>query len=262
MGRGMTTSDWITVAVVWGVLALIVASIAYTRGHSIFYWLAFSLVLSPVIAIVALLLTPQGSHAVVEAPQPTAPAAVVSSSFCPKCGKPRMVGAQFCPSCGSAYATASPPAAAVAETKPGLGASERIVVLLIVLAVIGGGYVLLNNGGRATVNVTDAPPTGVIWFGDTYDPTTFALTGRSTSHSMTQQTAMVASLSRSTRAEYLAITISSPEAGSVPIGGGQMASGNNLMAYLIPALQVAGQYPVAVTDSGGNVLASGTLTVQ
>ena len=51
-------------------------------------------------------------------------------------------------------------------------------------------------------------------------------------------------------------------AGSIPIGGGNMAAGNNVMAYLIPALLQSGTYPVTVTDSGGNVLASGDLTLQ
>lgn len=158
------------------------------------------------------------------------------------------------------------PVAVVAADIPrkGFGTAEIVVIGLIVLAVAAGGYVLVNqgNGDRAGVSAAEAPPAGTIWFGQSYDPSTFALTGRSMSVPAARQVALVASLSRPTRAEYLSVNLSD-STGTLPIGGGQMAAGNDLMAYLIPSsLVFTGTYQVTVTDSGGNLLASGTLTVQ
>jgi hypothetical protein len=161
----------------------------------------------------------------------------------------------------SAGALAVPAPSSPAKSARSFGIAEVAIVILIVVAVIGGGYVLLGRN-VVTVASADAPQPGSIWFGESYDPASFAITGRSTTLSPSRPAAMVAALSRDTRDEYLTINVNAPGAGTVPIGGGQMPAGSTLMAYLIPALQSPGVYPVTVSDSGGNVLATGIMNLQ
>jgi hypothetical protein len=102
-----------------------------------------------------------------------------------------------------------------------------------------------------------------MWFGQSYDPATFALTGRSTTFRIGTAVAFIAALSRPTRDETLLIVAQSP-AGPYNAGSGKMTAGNNLLGFLLQPVYVglAGPYTMTVTDGGGNVLATGSFTMQ
>lgn len=184
------------------------------------------------------------------------------SGFCTTCGKPRLIGVQSCPSCGSPYARADPPTSeqspVVMDRKRRIGIPATITFILVVVGLAIAGYVLTNPVSNGVISPANVPPSGVIWFGQAVDPGTFVLTGRRARQSASLPVAMVASLLRPSRGEYLTVEVVGP-AGAVPLGGSQIGVGNTLMAYRIPAVTVAGPYQVNVTDSGGNVLASAYL---
>lgn len=184
------------------------------------------------------------------------------SGSCPTCGEPRVIGVQSCPSCGSAYAgtdlaTSLPsPVAVVGRRRIGTPAIVAVVLIVVGLAIAG--HVLTNHASIGVVDPANVPPSGVIWFGQRVDTSTFVLTGRRARQSASSPVAMVASLSRPSSGEYLKVEIVG-SASTVPLGGAQIAAGSTLMAYQIPAVTVAGPYQVTITDAAGNILASAYL---
>jgi hypothetical protein len=134
-----------------------------------------------------------------------------------------------------------------------------LVVGLIVVVVVSGG---LNS--KKTVPLSDAPPNGQIWFGSTYDTSTFALSGQTTSIPVGSGVALVAALNRSAGANER-LTIDATIAGTqLPIGFGTMNAGDDLLADHVEGglFPLPGTYLIQIQDAGGNVLASGTLTVH
>lgn len=129
-------------------------------------------------------------------------------------------------------------------------------------AVLSALVALVLVGCSATVAPANVPPSGQIWFGTAYDPQSFALAGQTTSFPVGQQVAMVANL---TKAGAGAVTIYLTGVGGqqIPFGSGDMTSNEGVLADLLGASSAlpAGNYPVRVEDSGGNVLASGSFTV-
>lgn len=121
---------------------------------------------------------------------------------------------------------------------------------------------LAGCGGGGTVPAQDVPPAGTIWFGTAYDTASFALTSQGTSFRVGTQLAIVANLGRDVGNER--ITIHAPVGGTdVAVGFADMTSGNQVIADIIPGAEmaVAGAEPFSVQDSGGNVLATGSITL-
>ena len=108
----------------------------------------------------------------------------------------------------------------------------RLYAVLLIAALLVG---CSNSGvGVAPENM---PSAGTIWFGQSYDPQTFALTGRSDSFAKNQQVALVAHLSRPSRGEAFSLSI---DFGAFPASwpGGQITSGLDVMAEVLPAAEM------------------------
>ncbi len=105
------------------------------------------------------------------------------------------------------------------------------------------------------------PDAGQIWFGSSFDTSTFAVAGTTTTATVGQSPVLVAHLTRSIgsgdanyRVYYDSTMITNQ---ALPLSKG---SGELYGSTLSPLL-LAGTYKYEITDVGGNVLASGTLTV-
>jgi hypothetical protein len=114
----------------------------------------------------------------------------------------------------------------------------------------------------ATVD-SDRPTAGDIWFGSSYDTTTFAVHGRTTTATVSDSVALVAALS-SPASDSVRIEITSK--GHLPFVQ-PYAIGKNwdVVALMVPFGSwgaTTGTYSVTVTDTGGNVLAAGVLMIQ
>ena len=215
------------------------------------------------------------------APPPVA-APVARSGFCPQCGTPRVGAFRYCQSCRFDFDSA--PASVVAPAAPqpptlstmsgnpyqGMASTTvetarqspvRFAIVLIFILLLLGGYYLATRNGPGTIDAVNAPDIGQIWFGTSYDPTTFALANRSDGQSAAGQVAYVAHLNRASRGEIVSTQITT-EAGPLTFGSGNLTSGSVFMAGLLPALGSPGTYEVRIIDSGGNILASDPLTVR
>lgn len=107
----------------------------------------------------------------------------------------------------------------------------------------------------------NVPPAGSIWFGTSFDPTSFAITGQATSFASGSQIAAVAHLTKQ-GAGHVVIYLT---AGStrLPEGSGDLSGSNDLLADVLNGLGAlpAGTYSITVEDQGGNTLSSGSLTI-
>jgi hypothetical protein len=207
---------------------------------------------------------------------------MTNAGFCPHCGAPRSDWAKFCGSCGKAYDTPPPTVTSPPEpfTEPptfaldesyklggsGMPGSLRgWLIALLGLAILAGGYYILNNRvpsiGGGGVSEANLPPAGTIWFGSSFDPTTFELRGRTTTISSQSAFSAVAHLMKSMEGSALTIRISynGTIVSSSPVtwqGSGEV------WGFSPGALLAAGQWRYELVDVGGNILAGGTITAS
>jgi hypothetical protein len=124
------------------------------------------------------------------------------------------------------------------------------VTLLLAIALVG-------CGG---VNPADAPPAGTVWFGQSLDAKTLAITGRSTTLAMGTAGVMVANLGKSMKPEDVMVRVTFDGA----VVNNERVKGSGNAAYWgipITSLPAAGDWLFEFVDAGGAVLATGTLTV-
>jgi hypothetical protein len=148
--------------------------------------------------------------------------------------------------------------------------SNRLIPLAVVAAIVIAGYLGLSNGlfpSPETSSVPQAdggvlPPTGTIWFGSSFDTTSFALSGRADSLPFGKAVAFVAHLNRASTGEVVGLQL---DIGGLPARwpGGQLASGAHLYGQVLPAVEIyqSGPLTVRVLDVAGHVLAIGTVTI-
>jgi hypothetical protein len=126
---------------------------------------------------------------------------------------------------------------------------KRLLLVALMVMACGG-----------NVAAQDIPPAGGIWFGKSFDPTTFVLTGKHSSVGTQEPSAFVAHLTKSIEGT---VTVRASLDGTfvgatdVPLTGSGQVMGLTLGALVTP-----GQWTYDVVDVGGNVLASGTVTAQ
>ncbi len=158
-------------------------------------------------------------------------------------------------------AEATPAQASEAVAKPG---SRRlpiilvsVIILVLVLAWQQGLLSSLTSGGGSAGNI---PPTGQMWFGTSFDPNTFAVSGRTSTTTKGTTVAAVATLPRSVSSGDINMRVSLD--GTV-IGVQQisMTGSGELFGVTLGPYFVGGAYKYDILDLGGNVLASGSLTV-
>jgi hypothetical protein len=141
---------------------------------------------------------------------------------------------------------------------------------LVASLILGGALLLLLNAlshSSATPSPVPAanantPPAGVVWFGTSFDPRTFVVSGRTDTFPAGQPVAVVGHLSE-TIPQGQQITISVDgyafSTGTAPSGGADLWG-----IVITPGWFTATAGPahaITFTDVGGNVLASGSVTI-
>lgn len=135
-----------------------------------------------------------------------------------------------------------------------------IAVVVVVALVLEASGAL--SGGRASggPSAADLPPPGSIWFGRTLDPTTFALSGRTTTAATDAPLAFVARLTRSAKGSEMTMRWSWN--GSLVTNTGLRWDGEGeVWGGSAGPVSEPGDWRLELTDVGGNTLASGTLVV-
>jgi hypothetical protein len=145
---------------------------------------------------------------------------------------------------------------------------SNFVQVLLVLGTVGvlaaGAYLGILSpttglpvGTTASVNL---PPTGTVWFGQSFDPDTFALTGQRTNVGTHEAVAMVAHMTKSMADSVtLRASLNGQLVGQVPVS---VKGSGEIFGTVLGALNVPGEYRYDLVDVGGNVLASGTVTAR
>ncbi len=201
-------------------------------------------------------------------PETSPPASLLE---CWNCGTPYPTSAPTCPTCGKARPQASPITVTVGPTGPAstrawaslLGSRRNwivagVVMVLLLLAAWQTGLIarLTSPAGPAG----NVPPAGQIWFGSSFDPTTFSVTSQTATAKVGSNVAMVAQLSHPISSGQGELRVSlngnTVQNQSLPVRGSGQLAGAMVTPYSLP-----GSYFYEITDSGGNVLASGTLFV-
>jgi hypothetical protein len=144
-----------------------------------------------------------------------------------------------------------------------------LVQALLVVGIIGllgvGAYIgLLNPTTQLPISTTvspDVPPAGQVWFGQSFDPATFAISGRQTTVGANQPFSMVAHLTRTMDAAKLAIRAYFNDAlvATAPVNA---TGSGDVFGFSPGPLYAAGSWRYDLVDVGGNVLASGSVTAQ
>lgn len=128
------------------------------------------------------------------------------------------------------------------------------------LAVVTACLTLLLMGCGGTVAAKDIPPAGQIWFGQSFDPQTFALTGQRTTVGTQEPVALVAHLTKPIEGNVtIRASLGGALIGSAPI---EVTGSGEVFGYVLGALVTPGEYRYDIVDIGGNVLASGIVTAQ
>jgi hypothetical protein len=283
---------------IWGVCAAFSWAIADWRGVPPGPWAFSGLILGPIGILLTLILakpvhaeasaelnSPSHDAAVSEPPRQTPVAGPIErwdselappARYCSNCGALLTPSAKFCAACGQAVQAgaiaaranaplASPPPVAtpvVPEPAGGKRSSRPLIVAGIAVAVLVVGYIALTSGGpRATVAQADLPPAGEIWFGQTFDPNTFAINGRGTEFTASQTFAAVVHLTQTVDGSTLNMRISWN--GQVVANRSANATGSgDIWAWTLGPTFAAGTWTYEITDVGGNALASGEITAR
>ncbi len=208
---------------------------------------------------------------------------MTSTGFCPKCGNQRVGQFRYCRSCGFDFdqSTAEAPTSgasdpglrvvpppAVQPAARGMGTGRIVAWGIIGVLIVAIGLLIVQPGMLNSVAILgpdggtpiDTPPAGAIWFGETFDTTTFELSGRTSSVGANDSFAAVAQLTKITPGDAINLRLSYD--GSVVSNTGVNWNGSgDVWGWTSAPLVAAGAWTIALTDIGGNVLASGTLTV-
>jgi hypothetical protein len=128
------------------------------------------------------------------------------------------------------------------------------IVLLVVAA--GGFFITRQSGVQPGPNV---PPAGTIWFGTSFDTTTFAVSGQASSFARGDHVVMVASFSRTIPGgQGINLVV---DGSSFPEGSGSASNYDLFGAVILQAFLTTGTHTFEIDDVGGNPLASGTVTI-
>ncbi len=194
----------------------------------------------------------------------------MNAHYCPSCGTQRTGDLRFCASCQFDFGPDAPaagppapatPAAAPVQAKHG-GFNPLAVILFLILVGIGGAVVvnLAKDGSVASVNQSEAnvPPSGQIWFGPSFDPSTLALSSRVTSVTGSGAFSAVAHLPRSMNGSDLSLR--EYFNGELITSGALNWSGSGeFWGWSAAPLFAPGSWRFDLVDVGGNILASGTI---
>ena len=181
--------------------------------------------------------------------------------ICPNCGYDYRSTATTAPQFGFQQAfvppSGYPQAAASAKTGRSSNLTRGALLLGLVVAVVAVGGFLLTRQTGVQPNANQ-PPAGTIWFGTTFDESTFAVSGQASSFTQRDHVVMVA---------HFSATVSSGKGVNILIDGVILRStsatsdwdlfGMALNAAVLPT----GTHAFEIDDLGGNRLASGIVTI-
>ncbi len=198
----------------------------------------------------------------------TAPVTALGPETCPSCGAPQLVRDRgYCLACGRPYS--APPA-----RKGGGPRTLTIVALVVAVGVLlflaftiglGAGFrsgATSAGGSPASMSVAGSgiPSAGDIWFGDSFDPSTFVLRTRQTTVRVGETLAVVAHLTQTVSPSQANLQVAVGGATVVNEGINGLTGPSDIIGLTYTA-QIAGTYTFRIADVGGNVLASGSITV-
>jgi hypothetical protein len=129
-----------------------------------------------------------------------------------------------------------------------------LVVLAITIAACGDG-----SANATPVAPANVPPAGAVWFGTSFDTQTLAISGRLVSVTANQGFSFVAHLPRVMDASALLIrtSLDGDLVATVPVSA---TGSSDLWGFSPGPLFAVGAWRYDMTDIGGNVLATGTIT--
>lgn len=114
--------------------------------------------------------------------------------------------------------------------------------------------------GCGTINAADVPPAGDIWFGQSFDPQTFALSGRMESVPATEGFALVGTIPEAMDPDDLAIRASLDGQQYLHEAFDATGSGE-VWGFTWEPVGQPGTLRIEYLNIGGNVLASGEISV-
>ena len=170
------------------------------------------------------------------------------------------------PYAGAPLATAPADAPATdrqSSTRTGPSAGVAIILLAGLAAAVIGGVALsgaLNARSAAISATANIPPVGEIWFGTSFNPTTFEISDRRSTVGLGAPVAMVAHLSRSIAAGQANMRLSLNGTVIANQAITNLQGGGDIVGLTTGAILMAGAYRYEITDIGGNDLASGSFT--
>lgn len=277
--------DWLLYGAVWVASASGAYLIAKGKGDpERTRWAVAGLLLGPLGVLLALFLAkPEGPSSAARAtpaagpmPAGAAPAAgpMPSAAFCPQCGAKRLGSYRFCTTCKFDYDTGAPstpprgvaapqPLSAAASTSSASSYWRAILVIVGLLAAVFVGMQVLSKAAPTVPSFagsSNLPPAGSIWFGSSFDTSTFEVRGKLTTTSVQDTVAVVAHLSSAANGSQLNVRTSYD--GAVLSNVAFNADGtSDVWGWTVGPLFLAGPWTIELTDIGGNVLAQGTITV-
>lgn len=129
------------------------------------------------------------------------------------------------------------------------GEVRRLLVLVLLLAAC----------TSTTTTSANVPPPGQIWFGSSFDPKTGVVSGRTDTVGSNAPFSFVAHLAKPTDGAKLVIRTywSGKLVGTTPSG---LTGNSDVWGFTPGPLGEPGAWRYELTDVGGNVLASGTIT--
>ena len=190
-------------------------------------------------------------------------------TYCPSCGAPRVGIVRSCATCQFDFDTlADPPDLTHLDDIPGaIGRTRRsgiifatVAVIVVVALVLDASGVLTGRRTSGGPSAADLPPAGSIWFGSTFDPTTFVIRGRTTTAGTDAPFSFVARLTHSAKGSEMTMRWSWN--GSLVTNSDLRWDGEGeVWGGSAGPLSEPGEWRLELTDVGGNTLASGTLVV-
>ena len=113
-------------------------------------------------------------------------------------------------------------------------------------------------GCKAGVSSANVPPTGEVWFGASFDTTTFAITGRTSSVKVGAPFAAVANIGKTVDGSAMNMRIYLDGTLLTTTGLSWTGSGD-VWGWSPNPAYAAGSWRYELTDVGGNVLATGQI---
>ncbi len=186
-------------------------------------------------------------------------------AFCPLCGTPLAPWARFCPKCGNAVA---PPPADMAPTRsPGVSRKVNpyrealITIGILAVAILAVGAVVQARGLPFNLGSQPVPGAGEIWFGDSFNASTFELHERWSTVQVGRPLAGVAHTTRTVEASGAKLHIDLDGATVADQLLARISGPGDLIGFTFTP-PAAGTYTFSIVGLDGTVLAKGSIPAQ